>query len=76
MSPPIEGRPDVAKYVADWRKSNEGRVFEFSTPSGQEEFLAALAELGRHLAHTARQAKIYTITSKDGLSTIYLDVEN
>lgn len=66
--------PNLADYLDNWRKKNEGRTFDFSNPHHQSEFFEALSEMGKHIAHTAQTASLKTVISVDGVSTVYVSV--
>lgn len=64
------------KFLKSWQARYEGRNFDFQNPQDQEEYLQSLIDLGQYIAHTARTGRHFTITTEDGISTVYLKVEN
>lgn len=69
-------RSEVIKFITQWRDDHEGRVFDLKNNIEKEKFLKAVSELGSHVAHTARQSRMFAIADDDGITTVYLKVEN
>jgi len=67
-------QPEIAEFLESWRGKNERRTFDFSNERDQADFVEAVQDMARHIAHVSVNATLTTVTSVDGVNTVYLNV--
>jgi len=67
-------RPDIAQFLELWQGQNEKRTFDFSNENDQADFVEAVQNMARHIAHVSTNATLTSLISVDGVNTVYINV--